>query len=425
MDICLKRSILRNYLYLSLTFGIAMGVIFRLITPFFVSFNSNTLEHIFSLLCITAGLFVGLFSYLIGKNSLLKTILEISNYSKEVAHGNFTQKLNIESKDEIGDFVNNYNELMDKLKESIRSTKTLSYEINRTMTEQRSATNELSQNTQELSEKYEVLNSESVSNSSNLEYSVSQFNILCFSIESLMDQIKNLSAAISQLKDISDQAIISTKQFENKFEILEKNLVFLKTKMDRIHSSSEEITKTIATVQSISDKINLLSLNAAIESARAGEHGKGFAVVSEEISKLATQTVSSIKNIRSLVKINNEEVNSGISAFHENFEKINELISDSKQIALDFESLGEEMNRQIDNQTNVSREANESVEISNVIQTYLNKYQTSVVKIQEVISEMSQLGIANAASAEELSAASDEIVGFTVQLTENMKFYRF
>lgn len=402
-----------------------MGVIFRLITPFFVSFNSNTLEHIFSLLCITAGLFVGLFSYLIGKNSLLKTILEISNYSKEVAHGNFTQKLNIESKDEIGDFVNNYNELMDKLKESIRSTKTLSYEINRTMTEQRSATNELSQNTQELSEKYEVLNSESVSNSSNLEYSVSQFNILCFSIESLMDQIKNLSAAISQLKDISDQAIISTKQFENKFEILEKNLVFLKTKMDRIHSSSEEITKTIATVQSISDKINLLSLNAAIESARAGEHGKGFAVVSEEISKLATQTVSSIKNIRSLVKINNEEVNSGISAFHENFEKINELISDSKQIALDFESLGEEMNRQIDNQTNVSREANESVEISNVIQTYLNKYQTSVVKIQEVISEMSQLGIANAASAEELSAASDEIVGFTVQLTENMKFYRF
>ncbi len=365
----LKKSILRNYLFLSLLFGILMGVLFRLITPFFVSFHSEVLEVSFTVLCIIAGLFVGLFSYFIGKQSLLKTILEISNFSNEVAHGNFSKKLEIESNDQIGEFVDIYNSLMDKLKSSILNTKELSWEIYNTMKEQMRATGDLSHNTQVLSEKYELLNSESISNASNLDYSVSQFNILCYSIENLMSQIQNLSAAIGQLKLISDKAIKSTKEFEYKFETLEKNLQFLKGKMDRIHSSSLEISKTIFAVQNISDKINLLSLNAAIESARAGEHGRGFAVVSEEISKLATQTVTSLKTIQTLVRVNTEEVNFGIASFRDNFERISDLMMESKEIATEFDRLGLEMDQQLENQSLVSKEANETMEISNTIKT--------------------------------------------------------
>lgn len=421
----LKKSILRNYLFLSLLFGILMGVLFRLITPFFVSFHSEVLEVSFTVLCIIAGLFVGLFSYFIGKQSLLKTILEISNFSNEVAHGNFSKKLEIESNDQIGEFVDIYNSLMDKLKSSILNTKELSWEIYNTMKEQMRATGDLSHNTQVLSEKYELLNSESISNASNLDYSVSQFNILCYSIENLMSQIQNLSAAIGQLKLISDKAINSTKEFEYKFETLEKNLQFLKGKMDRIHSSSLEISKTIFAVQNISDKINLLSLNAAIESARAGEHGRGFAVVSEEISKLATQTVTSLKTIQTLVRVNTEEVNFGISSFRDNFERISDLMMESKEIATEFDRLGLEMDQQLENQSLVSKEANETMEISNTIQNYLHRYRLSVQKVKEIISDMSQLGIENAASAEELSSASVEILRFTEELAENVKFYRF
>ncbi len=329
------------------------------------------------------------------------------------------------SNDQIGEFVDIYNSLMDKLKSSILNTKELSWEIYNTMKEQMRATGDLSHNTQVLSEKYELLNSESISNASNLDYSVSQFNILCYSIENLMSQIQNLSAAIGQLKLISDKAIKSTKEFEYKFETLEKNLQFLKGKMDRIHSSSLEISKTIFAVQNISDKINLLSLNAAIESARAGEHGRGFAVVSEEISKLATQTVTSLKTIQTLVRVNTEEVNFGISSFRDNFERISDLMMESKEIATEFDRLGLEMDQQLENQSLVSKEANETMEISNTIQNYLHRYRLSVQKVKEIISDMSQLGIENAASAEELSSASVEILRFTEELAENVKFYRF
>jgi len=402
-----------------------MGVIFRIITPYFVTFNSILLKYAFTALCILAGLCVGLFSYFIGKYSLLRTILEIGNFSKEVANGNFKEKLNIHSEDEIGEFVLKYNDLMEKLKESILGVKQLSEEINRTMHEQKVATVDLSSNTQSLSEKYEALNQESSDNGKNLTYSISQFNILCHSMGSLMEQIKELSSAIFDIKDISDKAIDRTKQFEQKFVFLEDNLTFLKSRMDTIKRSSEEISRSVEIVQSISEKINLLSLNAAIESARAGENGRGFAVVSDEISKLATQTGSSLKSILTQVRKNQQEVSSGIEAFQNNFLKINELIQDSKQIANDFESLGLEMNNQIKNHSMVTNEANESIEISNLIQTNLQEYQMSVERAKKLIIDMNELGVENAASAEELSAASEEIVAFTQRLEDNLKFYVF
>lgn len=391
----------------------------------YVSFHSPLLQMSFTVLCVIAGIFVGLFSYWIGKKSLLKTILEISNFSKEVSLGNFKGILNIDSNDEIGEFVSHYNEVMEKLKDSILSTKLLAIEINQSMSEQKIATNDLSSNTQKLSEKYEWMNQDTANNSQNLFYSISQFNILCHSMDGLMSQIKELSSAISKLKIISDSAIDRTKKFERRFVYLEDSLISLKSKMDRIRLSSDEITKTVVVVQTISDKINLLSLNAAIESARAGENGRGFAVVSEEISKLATQTGNSLKLIQSLVRENNSEVSMGMEVFQENFNTVNELSQETKRITAEFESLGYEMNQQIENQTNVSKEANESIEISNIIQSYLEKYQNSVETTKRIIDEMGELGTANAASAEELSAASEEIVHITHQLVKNMEYYQF
>jgi methyl-accepting chemotaxis protein len=421
----MKIGILKKYLYLSLLFGLLMGIIFRLVTPFFVQFLSETLSYLFTALCLSAGLMVGLFSYFIGKQSLLKTILEIGKFSTKLANGDFTTNLRIESEDEVGRFAEHYNDLIHQMKKSLVGIQNLSLEINKTMYEQNIAANDLAKNTSELAESYEMLQQETLKNAKDLDFSVSHFKILQYSMESLMKKIKSLSGAIFNLKDISNVSIQEMTLYEKKFDVIFKSLLDLKNNMDGISASSERIAQTINNVQTISDKINLLSLNAAIESARAGDQGAGFAVVSEEISKLASQTRQSMKEIQNLFRLNLEEVKKGNIAFSENFDSIGNMIKDSKQIISNFKSFEIEMNQQIENQMKVSNEADESIEVSNTIETNLLNFQHSFEKMKTVIQDMNRIGMFNAASTEELSASFNFINGFTNELEQNVKYYKF
>ncbi|RHX87731.1 methyl-accepting chemotaxis protein [Leptospira stimsonii] len=95
--------------------------------------------------------------------------------------------------------------------------------------------------------------------------------------------------------------------------------------MDEIKEYSNGISKIIGIITSISEKTNLLALNASIESARAGEAGKGFSVVAEEISKLADQTRNSIKDIVSLIGNTTKAVDFGAEKFQESLSIVREL----------------------------------------------------------------------------------------------------
>jgi len=100
--------------------------------------------------------------------------------------------------------------------------------------------------------------------------------------------------------------------------------------MGTIAKSSGEINGIIAIIiiNDISDRINLLSLNAAIETARAGDHRRGFAVVAGEVSKLADQTAVSIKTIGSLIINNDREIKTGMQNVSQAIGTINSLIKD-------------------------------------------------------------------------------------------------
>ncbi|MGJ4787502.1 methyl-accepting chemotaxis protein [Leptospira koniambonensis] len=110
------------------------------------------------------------------------------------------------------------------------------------------------------------------------------------SMQNLESQAGNVANKADQAKQIFNEAIQS---------------------MEQIRSYSNEINKIVGIITSISERTNMLALNASIESARAGAAGKGFSVVADEISKLAEQTKSSIKDITNLVKSTSNSVEEG------------------------------------------------------------------------------------------------------------------
>jgi len=130
-------------------------------------------------------------------------------------------------------------------------------------------------------------------------------------ISAFLGQLSRLSETISMMGGKIKESIGVAGEISAYAKSGESSLNSMQQSMSKIHDGSTRMTSIIEIINSISDKINLLSLNAAIEAARAGDAGRGFAVVADEISKLADQTAASLKEIDTLIKVNIGEISKG------------------------------------------------------------------------------------------------------------------
>jgi methyl-accepting chemotaxis protein len=248
----MKRSIIRNYLIYSLGFGILMGVVFRLVTPIFVTFKSGLMDIIFSSMCIVAGLCVGFISAFIGKITLIRTIHKIKDYSRELSEGRFNQDLVIDSNDELGDLADSLNHTVVKLRRIIS-------DIDEGATEIAAASQQISSGTQILSQG--VIRQASAAKEVNL------------AMKSLAYNIEQNRANAIQTEKIS----LDARHSMDLMSVTGKNSI----------SSIHKIADKTKLINEIAFQTNILALNAAVEASRAAEHGRGFAVIAAEVRKLA------------------------------------------------------------------------------------------------------------------------------------------
>lgn len=125
----------------------------------------------------------------------------------------------------------------------------------------------------------------------------------------------NLKATFDNIESVVDQTSVSKQSLED-----------VESTINSIRVQSSKIGDTISIIIDIADKINMLSLNAAIEAARAGDSGRGFAVVADEIGKLAYQTTESIKEIEKVLHENEKITADGVGVINKTAEFIKGLI---------------------------------------------------------------------------------------------------
>lgn len=183
---------------------------------------------------------------------------------------------------------------------------------------------------------------------------------------------------------------------------IEETVGVFASKIERMGDQSEQIEKIIETIQNIAEQTNLLALNAAIEAARAGEHGRGFAVVADEVRKLAERSASATKQTSSLIN----KVQSDISEASQSVRSIVEKVKDGTGLA---NSSGEAINKLLSSSQNVSGQIEMMAKANSAAVRIMSGLLGSIEKISAVVDQ-------NMGATEELSAG----VSHTVEMINNI-----
>ncbi len=224
---------------------------------------------------------------------------------REIAHGDLTKVIDVTNQDEVGNLANSINMMVSNLSGIVDKVKVSAGQMAASTAEITSSSQQIAEGAQQQSASFEELTSSVETNSQNAK-----------------------GAAV-----IAQEAVKNAEETRTAMD----NTIGA---MGSIEKSSKQMAEAVELITDIADQTNLLALNAAIEAARAGEHGKGFAVVADEVRQLAERSASSAKEIQVLIKNSLKEIGHGVQVSKEAgvktlaiIEKINKMAEQLHQIS--------------------------------------------------------------------------------------------
>ncbi len=293
------------------------------------------------------------------------------------------------------------------------------------MEEISATTSTLAENTNEQTTMEDKILKTSRNNVSSINSLADSAKTQASTFKSLSERVGDLSNSINALNRETEEAINLTGSITERIANGEKALKSTSEIMTAIENSSGEMVNIMGLINDISDQINLLSLNAAIESARAGDSGRGFAVVADEISKLADRTAQSIKDIDQLIRTNSSQINEGIGRLSYMREIIISIIEDTSSVGNLINRISLYMKDQMSHNEEVLTESGNMKEISDKIESMLSTNLETTRGISEAIQEIEQMAQNNSSAAEEIAASTEEATNITQKLYRLVDTFEF
>jgi methyl-accepting chemotaxis protein len=300
---------------------------------------------------IAVGLVLGVFSGIFVGRIIGKPLAEAVTVLKEVAAGDFTQELEVKSKDEVGELALALNEAVGSVRTALNGV--------------RSVADALASASQQLSAAAEEISSGAQEQAASLEETAASLEEITSTVKQNGDNAQQASRLAAGSRDIAEKG---GRIVRSAVEA-----------MGEITQSSKKIADIITTIDEIAFQTNLLALNAAVEAARAGEQGRGFAVVATEVRNLAQRSAAASKEIKALIGDSLSKVEAGSEHVTQSGVTLEEIVGSVKRVT----------------------------DIVSEIAAATREQNSGLDQVNQGVSQLDQVTQSNAAQTEELSSTAE------------------
>jgi methyl-accepting chemotaxis protein len=320
--------------------------------------------------------------------SITRPLSRVNDMLNIVASGDLSHKLDESGKDEFAQLAKNCNLLIDSLRNLIEGIVNRSAQLAAAAEETSAVTAESTTAIEEQRNQVEQAASATTEMSSTAKSVLSSAN-------DALGEIKHADDEAERVKTISGRNRQTIEQLADEVESAAQVI-------NQLQQDSASIGGILDVIRAIADQTNLLALNAAIEAARAGEHGRGFAVVADEVRTLASRTQESTAEIHTMIESLQSGAEKAVSVMDTGKSKASDCVAQSKEADRALETITHAVHEAFDRSSQIATAAEEQSLVAHEISENLE----SIVAIAEQTTAGSQQ---TAASSSEVARLSEEL----------------